>query len=260
MTEKDILISRALDKKRQANDNSMITNTGFLSMEERTWLVPLERELSSFVRTYYYGGYEDAERTVAVFIPSFYEVQADIHTFLIENEDDNPVSIVKLTKDKFSNLSHRDYLGSLMGLGIKREMLGDIITNEDGCYILCLKSIAKFICENLVKSGRGTVSCEICDIKDLPSNKDNGELVFLSVASLRLDNIVAASFNLSRTLAVEAINKGIVYVNSLQTQKIDMTIKQGDKVVLRGKGKAIIAELTGQSKKGRIHINIKRYR
>lgn len=259
MTEKETLFSRALDKKKNADDNSMITNTNFLSMEERSWLAPLERQMSSNIRTYYYGGYDGAERTVALFIPSFYDIETDVFAFVEENEEDNPITVIKLTKDRFSSLSHRDYLGSLMGLGIKREMLGDIITNDEGCYIFCLKSIAKYICENLVKSGGGTVSCEICGVNSFPAVKDNGEIVFLSVASLRLDNVVAAAFNLSRALAVEAINKGIVYVNSLQIQKIDTLLKAGDKVVLRGRGKIIIQEQTGQSKKGRLHINIKRY-
>lgn len=260
MNDKDILISHAQDKKKQAYDNSMITNTNFLTMEERTWLAPSERELSSDIRTYYYGGYEDAERTIAVFVPAFYEIASDIDEYFDENPRDNPLALIKLTKDKFTSLSHRDYLGALMGLGIKREMLGDIITTDTGCYIFCLKSIVKYICENLNKSGRGTVTCKVCALKDLIIGEEKSETVFLSVASMRLDNVVAAAFNLSRSVAVEAINKGIVYVNSLQVQKTDMSIKQGDRIVLRGKGKVLISELAGQSKKGRLHIYIKKYK
>lgn len=260
MTEKEIILSRALDKKQSAYDASMITNTNFLSIDERNEIITIERALSSSVRTYYFGGYEDAERTVAVFVPAFYEAGEDIAKFFSENESDNPISLIKLTKDRFSSLSHRDYLGSLMGLGLKREVLGDIIVTEDGCYIFCLKSIAKYICENLSKAGRGAVECKICGINELPKSEENYEEVFLSIASLRLDNIVSASFNLSRTLAVEAINKGIVFVNSVRAVKSDMLVKENDKVVLRGKGKIILSEIIGQNKKGRMHINIKKYR
>lgn len=260
MTEKEILFSKALDKKQSALENSMITYTNFLSMDERTELLPLERKFPSEVHTFYFGGYEDAERTVAVFVPSFYETGDNIIEFFADNEDENPISLIKLTKDRFSTLSHRDYLGSLMGLGIKREVLGDIITAKDGCYIFCLKSIAKYICENMTKAGRGSVECSVCSIDELPKTEETAEEVFLSVASLRLDNIISASFNLSRTLSVDAINKGIVFVNSVRATKTDMPVKEKDKVVLRGKGKIILSEIIGQNKKGRTHVNIKRYK
>lgn len=260
MNEKEILYSHALDKKQLAFENSMITNTNFLSMDERTELLPLEKALNSSVRTFYYGGYEEAERTIAVFVPSFYENSDNIVNYFLENIDENPISLIKVTKDRFSNLAHRDYLGSLMGLGLKREVIGDIIVCEDGCYIFSLKSIAAFICQNLGKAGRGAVSCCICDISELPEPEENIEEVFLSLASLRLDNVVSASFNLSRTVSSEAINKGIVYVNSVRVMKSDMIVKLNDKVVLRGKGKIILSEIIGQNKKGRIHVNIKRYK
>ncbi len=260
MTEKEILISYALDKKQSAYDNSMITNTRFLSMDERTEIVHLEKELASSVRTFYFGGYENAERTAAVFIPSFYETGVGLSEFFNTYKDDNPVALLRLKKDRFSSLSHRDYLGSLMGLGIKRDVLGDILPLEDGCYIFCLKSIAEYICKNLTKVGRGAVECYISEDFDLSEYKDNFDEIFLSIASLRLDNIVSGAFNLSRSDAFEAINKGIVYVNSVKVYKPDLQVSEKDKVVLRGKGKVVLDKIAGLSKKGRTHIIIKRYK
>ncbi len=260
MTEKEILVSYALEKKQVAYENSMITNTKFLSIDERTDMACLERKFSSDVRTFYYGGYDDAERAVAVFVPSFFDIEDGICDFFKNNNYENPIALIRLKKDRFSSLSHRDYLGALIGLGIKREVLGDILTLDDGCYIFCLKSMAEFICRNLVKAGRGTVECYVADNFDLTDYKVNFEEIFQSVASLRLDNVISSSFGISRTSAAEAINKGIVYVNSVKALKSDFQVKEKDRIVLRGKGKAILSEITGFSKKGRIHIVIKKYR
>lgn len=258
MNEKELLLSRARELKERAADNSMITSTNFLSPEERSAVSVIERENNKYVSTFYYGGFPDAERTAAVFVPTFYEI-SDIDAFMKENTDENPFSLIECTKDKFTSMSHRDYLGSLMALGIKREMIGDIVVTENGCHFFAVKSIASYICDNLKRTGRGSVNCKIIAVDSLPQSEDNGKTVFSSVASLRLDCVVAAAFSMSRTSAVEAINKGVVYVYSVQCFKTDFTLSIGSKIVLRGKGKAVIEEITGQSKKGRMHILIKKY-
>ncbi len=260
MTEKEILISRASDKKTDADKNSMMTNTNFLSVDERSELSVLERKLSDCVDTFYFGGYPDAERTVAIFIPKFFALNSEIDGYFAKCPDDNPISVIRLTKDRFSTLSHRDYLGALMGLGIKREMLGDIITDSDGAYIFSLKSVASFICENLTQCGRGSVECKIIALSDFKVPDEKCEIRFHSVASLRLDNVLSAGFNVARPLCVEAIDKGLVFVNSVRATKSDMSVKENDKIVLRGKGKIALYEIIGKNKKGRVHINIKCYK
>lgn len=258
MNEKDILISKALDKKRQSADNSMITHTNFLSLDEISLVRTTDREYNEYVNTFYYGGYGDSERQIALFVPKFYDI-TDVNEFLIDNEDDNPVCIVRLKKDKFTTLSHRDYLGAIMGLGLKREMVGDIKVTDNGADVFCLKSSADYICENLRKSGRGSVSGEILSVNSFSSAEDKYELLFATVSSLRLDGIIAAFFNLSRSTAAETVNKGLVYVNSSQCLKIDYNLKEGDKIVFRGKGKTVLTEIKGTSKKGKLKIEYKRY-
>lgn len=259
MNEKELLLSRAAELKERAADNSMITSTSFLSIDERSTLSSLEKINNKYVDTFYFGGYPEKERTVAVFVPKFFGVD-DIYNYFIESTDENPLALIEVIKDKFTEMSHRDYLGSLMALGIKRETLGDIIVNEKGAYIISLKSIAGYICDNLKRTGRGSVNCSIVDFSVLPSGEDNSREIFCSVASLRLDCVVAAAFSISRSVAVESINKGLVYVDSVQIMKTDFTLSEKSKIVLRGKGKAIIAEENGKSKKGRTHLLIKRYK
>lgn len=258
MNEKDILISHALDMKEKCADNSVITSTNFMSLDEISTVKTVGRELSQYVDTFYYGGYDDAERCISIFVPKFMDI-TDIEEYLRENEDENPMCILRLKKDKFTLLSHRDYLGAIMGLGIKREMTGDIKVSDEGAEVFCLKSIAAFLSENLKKTGRGSVEGEIVSVGEMKQGTEKTEIRFYSVASLRLDTVVSAVFNLSRGTAAEAVSKGVVYVNSSQCLKNDFMLKQGDKIVLRGKGKAVLDEIIGENKKGRIHINIKRY-
>lgn len=259
MEEKNLLVSRCLDGKKKSLDSFMITSTPFLSAEERSVIGCIEREFNADIRTFYYGGYSEAERTVALFVPSVFGVE-DIEEYFSENEEDCPFCLLKVSKDRFSTLTHRDYLGSLMGLGIKRETVGDIIVGEDCTFIFVLKSISRYICENLTKVGRGSVKTEICPLSDFVYDEGETETVFCSVASLRLDSVASSAFNLSRTNSSLAVKSGLVYINSQQILKNDYILKEKDKIVLRGKGKVVLEEVIGESKKGRIHINIKKFK
>ena len=156
-------------------------------------------------------------------------------------------------------LTHRDYLGSLMGLGIKREMTGDIIVRDGGADIIIMKEIADFLLMNYEKAGRANLKLEIADITSLDTGTVNTEEKRDTVASLRLDNLVSSVFGLSRSKAQEAIKTGFVFVNSSQAQKPDMQLNEGDKLVLRGRGKAILREPQGQTLTDRIYIIFDRY-
>lgn len=260
MEEDKILLSHTADLKIQADKNSMITYTGFLDIRQNSLVRTADRENPVDIETFYYGGYFDAERVCAVFVPSFYGVSGDIFSFFGENPDDNPLCLLKVTKDKFSSVSHRDYLGALMGLGLKREVIGDIIIDCENAYIVTFKKNAKFIVDNLNSVGRATVNVEQCDFDCLAERKEAFDEISAFVASLRLDIITSAAFSLSRSNSSAFIEKGLVYVNSVQIVKPDYKLNTGDKIVLRGKGKAIFSSVNGKSKKDRLHITIKRYK
>jgi len=259
MTEKEKSIAHLLDLKEKCATQSVVKTSNFLSVDEISQAVKIERTNNQFVDTFYYGGYDVAERKTAVFVPKFYNIdESELEDFLNINGY-NPLQVLIVKKDRFSSLTHRDYLGALMGLGIKREMLGDIVINETGCLIFCLKSIVTYLLDNLKQAGRGQLTVTVGDLNKLEKSECKTETVFISVASLRLDCLVAAVFNTSRNMAVNGINQGLVFVNGEQIMKNDYSLKQGDKLVLRGKGKTVIDEIIGESKKGRIHLNIKRY-
>ena len=258
MTDDEILLSHARDLKKQCADRGMITHTAFLDLHQRSLLSRLERENSADVQTFYHGGFPDTERVIAVFLPKFYGVD-DLAAYFAETPDNDPLCLLRAEKDAFSTLSHRDYLGALMGLGIKREQLGDILVDDGGAFLVCLKTIRPFLLEHFRSAGRATLTVRDAAPDELQKAEAKTEDVFVSVPSLRLDCVVAAAYKLSRTAAETAIQSGLVYVNAVLCDKPDKRCAIGDKLVLRGKGKCLLLEQTGQSKKGRLHLTVRRY-
>ncbi len=257
-----LLISKIEDKARQCSENSMMTNSDFLDMHQKSAVATAKIPYSD-VKMIFYGGFEGAERTVAVMLPDYIEAEKTEELFAHFDAcpDDDPLTIIEVKKDKFSPaLSHRDYLGALMGLGIRREMTGDIIVTESGCKMAVLSKIAPFILENLDKAGRGTLTAKAVS----PSSARQGAQAVgvpdsFTVSSMRLDSIVKNAFRLSREAASDAIESGVVFVNDLECTKSDKKISAGDKIVFRRKGRIIVENCGGFSKKGRIIVEIKKF-
>ena len=200
-------------------------------------------------RSIFYGGYDGAERVILINLPDY---------AFLETED--PLTVIRATKpDGGRALTHRDYLGSLLGLGIKRELVGDILVREDGADIIVTEDIADFILLNYCKAGRANLSLTQVSIKDLIVPKQKTSVITDTVASLRLDSVVASAFGLSRGKASEAITRGIVFVNHVEATKPDLQVGEGDRITLRGKGKARLTEIGGKSRKDRQYITIERY-
>lgn len=245
-----MLLAGAEDKFRQCSQQYRITYTNFLDLRQQSLIKKHWRQMGhgSDVRLEFYGGYDDAERTVAAFLPDYAEVS------------DCPLCIIRIkTPAGGRTLNHRDYLGSLTGLGLKREMIGDILTAEDGADIIVLEEIKDFILLNYHKAGRTAFKPEAVALEDINIPESKTVTVRDTVASLRLDNVMSSAFQISRAKAAEAIRSGIVFVNSMQSEKPDMQVEEGAKLVLRGKGKAYLREVGGRTRKGRISIAIERF-
>ena len=254
-TDDKLLISKIEDKARQCSENSMITNSDFLDMHQKSVVASLRLPYPD-VRMVFYGGFDGAERTVAVFLPDYIEDELSAHFSAVPEDD--PLTVIELTKDKFSPaLSHRDYLGALMGLGIRREMTGDIIVSENGCRMAVLSKMAPFILDNLGKAGRGTLKGRILATSEArEGTKATGIPESFTVSSMRLDSVVKNAFSVSRGDAAEAIEGGVVFVNDIECTKPDRKIVSGDKIVFRRKGRIVVGDCSGISKKGRVIVNI----
>lgn len=247
MKEDEILLAWIEDKISQSLDHYMVTNSAFLDMRQRT-LAEAQCRQHKGLRYCFYGGYEDAERTVAVFLPDYAELA-----------DHDPLALLRITQAGQRALSHRDYLGSLMGLGIKREIIGDILVRENGADIVIIREMGDYLLYNYEKAGRTSLKAEIVSIGEIIVPENRFEEKRDTVASLRLDNLIASAFSLSRGRAAEAIEGGAVFVNGLQIDKTDRQIKEGDKLVLRGKGKVLLKAVGGITRKDRISVVLHKY-
>lgn len=255
MTDTELLLSRIEDKIRMSEMQYRMTSTGFLNLQERSEAAAFCRRRQ--VRHRFYGGYPDAERTVLLLLPDYMEATEDF----TPPEGENPLCLLRCTAPWGAPaLSHRDYLGSLLALGIKREVIGDILVFPDGADIVALESIAPFLTEHYESAGRVSLTCTRMEISRLRAPMSRTETVCASVASLRLDNLVCAVFGISRTDAAAAILHGSVFVNDIETKKPDARMEPGDKLVLRGAGKAIFTELPGTTRKGRLLVRFQTFK
>lgn len=254
MTDNELLTARADDCIRGCKDNYLITNTNFLDIYQQSTVIEYLRRKNE-VRYELYGGFEDCERKVAVFFPDY----ADGVGYIKENTELSPIVALKIKKDNFSTLSHRDYLGAVMGLGIRREAVGDIFVNEGGCTMAVIRNVAAYIKENLVSVGRGSVNVEITDDFGDAENNSVFETKRCYVSSMRLDAVISVAFMMSRNGAAEKIRRGEVLMNGVVMSKPDVKVPFGAKLVIHGSGKVIVDEDAGVTQKGRQAFIIKKY-
>lgn len=265
--EDQLLLARMEDKQRLAEERYMITAGHFLDAHQRKVAEAFLRSGgagSGSVRVLFYGGYPQAERCMPVFLPDFaaaedYDAEADLEEL---------IRVVRVSAGKASNrrLTHRDYLGSLLALGLDREVTGDILVRDEssalgsGADIIVEADIADFIQLNYEKAGRTSLTAEVLPVSELHIEPARIETHHDTVASLRLDSVAASAFRLSRAKAAEAIRRGLVSVNSVEVLKIDAEVEEGDRIVLRGQGKVVLSEVGGSTRKDRIRITIDAYR
>jgi len=249
--EDKMLLANVEDKFQQCIQHYCMTYTNFLDLRQRSLVEKKVRELgygADGMKCEFVGGYDDAERTIAAFLPDY----ADISQC--------PLCVIRIKAPSGGRkLTHRDYLGSLLGLGLKREMIGDILTTENGADVIVLEDVKDFIMLNYSKAGRTSLELEELPLQQLHIPQQRTVMIKDTVASLRLDNVVASAFQLSRGKAAEAIRAGLVFVNSMQCEKTDMQIEEGAKLVLRGKGKVFLREVGGKTRKDRIFIHIEKF-
>ena len=235
--EEKLLLASAEDKARRRDNKNILTHTGFLSMAEQAALE------QAHLGGIFFGGFEDAERRMLVFLPDWLD---DVPA------EDGPVRVLRVSLPKGApKLTHRDYLGSLLALGVERAVIGDILVREDGADILTVSDMADYLAQHYVQAGRASLHAEALPLQELRPPVYEVKEARDTVASLRLDSVLASMFSLSRGHAQEAIRQGLAAVNGRQILKPDHFLSEGDKVSLRGKGKAVLIRVGGKSRKDR---------
>ena len=241
MTEKQ---KRFEELAQRANDREYTVFSDFLGLSEISEISAMRFSVPVTL----WGGYENAERCVACFGDREY----------FADKSDYPIKciLIKPVNPKFAdNLSHRDFLGSLMGLGIRREVLGDIIISENKGYLFCLETIADYIIENLTQVRHTTVECELTENipTDILPQPENLEII---VSSERLDVIVSAIYKMSRSQVLPIFHTEKVFVNGAVKTSPSVTVNVNDKVSVRGFGRFIYKGVLRTTKKDRLVIGV----
>lgn len=214
----------------------------FLNMEEQSILKGM------YIPCVTFGGYDMAERVIAGFGENI-------------TNDDFPVVCLRISPvaKKFADeLTHRDFLGALMNLGIRREMLGDIVIDDNCGYAFCLEQIKNYILDNLNKVKHTAVSVDI--VKDMPENicAVPGETEF-TVSSCRIDVLVSAVYKLSRKEASRLFETDKVFVNSRQNKNSSYTVKDNDVISVRGFGRFVFSSVVRKTRKDRLVVSVRKY-
>ncbi len=240
------LKKRLSELAERAAARSCYTYSSFLTADEQSTALTLKGIYDMRLE----GGFELAERKTAVF-------GSESSCGYTENP---PIDCIKISpvNERFSDeLTHRDFLGALMNLGIKREMLGDIVLQGNTAYLFCLETVSPFVIENLEKVRHTSVIAvredEIPEITaELP------EVTTLTAASPRADAVVAAVYNLSRGISTELFEQGRIFINGREMSSASHPLSPGDTVSVRGKGRFIFVGLSGRTtKKGREYIQVR---
>lgn len=245
-------LAYALDQLEKARKRSVPACTKFLSPEGRAALEGLLRACAS-PEHLFFGGYPDAERTLCAFLPDWQEEEDWLA------DEDKPVAAVRCTFPAGSGLTHRDFLGGLMGTGLTRPCIGDILVADGSCDILVLRESLHIVLDQFSQAGRYKLSLSPLPLGELAPPEKQVKLIRDTVSALRLDAVASSGFAMARGKAAALIAAGRVSVNHRECLKGDKLLAQGDVITAKGLGKCMLKTVLGKSKKDRIMIELERY-
>lgn len=247
--EDKLLLAKAWDKIQSGIGRCIPASTAFLTPREQElcrYLFGSAEGLQAF------GGYEDAERRLLVYLPEYLDGE-----YLYG--EDSPIACLRATFYEGDGLTHRDLLGALMGMGIARETVGDICIGSGSCDFFVLADMVPYLLQSFTSAGRAKVRISHIPLREAVIPQQETKQIRDTLASLRLDSIISSGFRIGRSAAADLIRAGKCSINGLPCEKPDKSICYGDKISLRGYGKLRLAEIGGQTKKGRISVVIDRY-
>ena len=247
--EDRLLLAKLWDKIGAGLRRDIPASTCFLS--------PRELEMSRYLfgdlpGLHAFGGYGDAERKMLVYLPEYLEEDALL-------DEDSPCVCLRASFYQGDSLSHRDFLGALMGAGIGRETVGDICVGKDSCDFFVTAEIAPYILQNFLSAGRTKLSLKQIPLSEAQIPEPEVKEIRDTLASLRLDSVISSGFRIGRSLATQYVSTGKAAIDGLPCEKPDKAVAEGMKISVRGLGKIKIASVNGRTKKDRISVVIHRY-
>lgn len=245
-----LFVSRILDKAVRADKYKETACSDFLDPYQAKLVEKVIADAGELNYSFF-GGYPGAERTIVFFRPNFMSDEP--------LDEAANIALIRIKLNSREELTHRDYLGALMGLGIRREKIGDIIVKDDFCDVVAFSEIAGYIKLNLLKVGNSSVDIDIKEVDDIQANQPKIKEISSTVASLRLDSVASTGFGMSRSKMVDFIKAEKVSLNWEITSSPTRMVKEGDTISIRGKGRVVVESVGRLTKKGRTGIILKKY-
>lgn len=235
---------KLIDKANSCLKNYEAKSTEFMNpfeIKNAMDIINSESDLKYFAD----GGYDGAERSIL-----------SIYPFYMDYEDiEKPIKFIQIDGNfKFRNVSHKDYLGSILGLGIKREKVGDILIHENFCQVVVSSDICDYIVMNLTKVATNSVKVKEIRREDLQISEKKYKDISFTVSSDRLDCVISGIYNISRQDSQKYINAERVHLNYEKIISVSKMVSSGDLISVRGKGRAEVVEIGGETRKGRIRV------
>lgn len=248
-SEDRLLLAKLWDKINTGLRRNIPANTCFLSPRELEMARYLFGDVEGLTA---FGGYEEAERKMLVFLPEYLDESA-------LSEEDAPLVCLRCTFYEGDRPSHRDFLGALMGAGIGRETVGDICVGKGSCDFFVTTEIAPYILQNFTSAGKTKLRIQAIPLNEAQIPEPEIKEIRDTLASMRLDGVISSGFRIGRSLAAQHICAGKAAINGLPCEKPDKAVTEGAVISVRGLGKIKLYSVNGQTKKGRISVVIHRY-
>ncbi len=246
--DEKLLVSKILDQVTLCLKHHETKFSHFLDPYQQKLITKTLFDNSQF-NMHCWGGYGDSERNIISFFPNYMDTDDVLY----------PISILEVSCKGIDRLSHRDFLGSILGLGIKREKIGDILIQDEVCHVFCMADIKDFILFNLTKISNKKVAVEERKKEDIIIPPKKFKLLKDTVASLRLDSVLSVALRESRSKVVNYIKAEKVHINWEPSKSISQLLHEGDVISVRGKGRMVLERIEGNTRKGRINIIIRKY-
>ena len=247
--EDRLLLAKVWDKIGAGIRRGIMANSCFLSPRELEMARLLLGEGEGLHR---FGGYEDAERKMIVYLPEYLEEGCLM-------DGDSPIAALRAVFYEGDSPTHRDFLGALMGAGVARETVGDICVGKGSCDLFVTREVAPYLLQNFGSAGRTKFRLTQIPLAQAHIPAPEVKEIRDTLASIRLDAVISSGFRISRGQAADHVSAGKAAVNGLPCTKPDKTISENDTISVRGLGKLKLAQVSGQTKKGRISVLIHRY-
>lgn len=266
MDQDNLLEGRLNDLSRRAYNNDYLTHTHFLSAGDLASFHLILKNRGDSIHTHIlngsryliYGGHTDSDRNVICFLPGYITEEDFLNSEPSTGDIIKCLHIVPLNQKFADNLSHRDFLGSLMNMGIERDQIGDILVEESDAFVFVLSEIAEIIARELTRVRHTSVKCDIVSPSECTIEPKFTEISG-SVASGRLDAVISMVFHISRGKTQDLIKAENIFVNGRTVTNSSYSLNPDDRISVRGYGKFIFDGMGNVTKKGRIYANVRVY-